>query len=237
MIMDKIINNLQMFYFKTSIFINGLRGLPAQSAKDIIIFKSIFNHFPNKKITVFEWGSGFSTIYYAQYLKKKGLFLQWHTIDNNKVWHDKVVSMVKSKGLDVHVILYLKEFLPFWMKPGWGKIPPPCGEFVPKTHNELEYINFPKALGVKFDIVIVDARFRRHCLKVAKEVLAPEGVIVLHDAQKPHYHQGLEDFTLRSFYDTGSWYPFQKKPNKIWVGSMTNRNILNILKPFASKMQ
>ncbi len=233
MIIDKIINRLQVVYFRISMFIYSLRGLPAQTAKDRIIFKSIFDHFFKKKVRVFEWGSGFSTIYYAQYFKKKGLPFQWHAIDNNKVWHDKVVEMVKNKGLDVCVNLYLREFLPYWMKPGWGKIPPPCGMFAPKTDSELDYIGFPKTLTEKFDVVIIDARFRRRCLQVAKEVLAPGGVIVLHDAHKQYYHQGLEEFPLRSFYDTGSWYPFQKKPNKIWVGSVVNQTVLEILKPFA----
>ena len=237
MIIGKVINKFQQVYFSIGMFINGLRGLPAQTAKERLIFKFILDQFSDKKVRVFEWGSGFSTVYYAQYLKKNGVFLQWYAIDNNKVWHDKVAAMVRDKGLGACVSLYLKEFLPFLMKPDWGKIPPPCGVFAPKTDNEFDYINFPKTLAEKFDIVVIDARFRRRCLQVAKEVLAPGGVIVLHDAQKPHYHQGLEDFTFGSFYDTGSWYPFQKNPNQIWVGSMANQTILDILKPFVLKIK
>ncbi len=214
--------------------IRGALGLPAQTSKEIQIFKAIFRNFANKNISIFEWGSGFSSIYYSAYLRKKNVEFQWHSIDNNRIWHEKVKSELGKRGFQKYVQLYLKEFLPFWEKPGWGwkNIPPPCGVFSPKLENEKAYINFPKELDKKFDIIIIDARFRRYCLEVAKEVLAPEGVVIMHDAQKTHYHKGLEDFQYRQFFRTGQWYPFQEIPNKLWVGSTGNEAIFQTLKLF-----
>ena len=214
--------------------IRGILGLPAQTRKEIQIFKAIFENFANKNIRIFEWGSGFSSIYYSAYLQKRNSEFQWHSIDNNRIWHEKVRSELSKRGLQQHVQLYLKEFLPFWEKPGWGweNIPPPCGVFSPKSENEKAYINFPKASDKKFDIIIIDARFRRYCLQAAQEVLAPGGVVILHDAQKKHYHSGLNDFHYGQFFITGQWYPFQEIPNKVWVGSMGNESIFNTLKEF-----
>lgn len=223
---------LQSLYLKGRLFLNGILGLPAQTKKDIQIFKRIFDSCTNKRIKIFEWGSGFSTIYYANYLRDKKIEFEWHSIDNNKTWHEKVKSKVQKKSLRRYVQLYLKEFQPFWKKRGWGDIPPSCGVFSPKSENEMTYINFPKQFNDSFDIVIIDARFRRHCIQTAKEVLLPEGIVILHDAQKTHYHDSLGDFKYRIFLDTGAWYPFQKVPNKVWIGSMGNKEIFETLKAF-----
>lgn len=213
-------------------FINKKLGLPAQTRKEKQIFKAILDNYINKKIKIFEWGSGYSTIYYAEYLRKKGAEFEWHSIDNNKDWHEKIKSKVERKGLQPFVRMYLKEFLPFWEKPGWGPIPPACGVFGPKSESEKAYINFPRILNDNFNIVIIDARFRRHCIQTAKEVLLPEGIVILHDAQKAHYHVGLYDFQYRKFLLGGSWYPFQKIPNKVWIGSTGNSKIFEALKQF-----
>ena len=212
-------------------FIYNILGLPAQTMKEIQIFKSVLHNVERDKIIrIFEWGSGLSTIHYSNYLLKSNVPFEWHSIDNDRVWHQKVKTLVEKKNLESCIWLYLKEFKPFWEKHGWGHIPPPCGIFGPKSENEHAYINFPKQLSNKFDIVIIDARFRRHCIQTAKEVLLPEGVAILHDAHKDHYHMDLEDFKYQDFYESGSWYPFQKEKNKIWLGSMENRTIIKKLK-------
>ena len=84
----------------------------------------------------------------------------------------------------------------------------------------------------KIDIIIVDARFRRRCLEVAQEVLAPGGVTIMHDAQKTHYHTGIKNYPHGTFYNTGEWYPFQEKQNQLWVGSVDNTKIFEVLGQF-----
>jgi len=230
---DRVGQKLQSLYFKGKMLRNSILGLPAQTREEIQIFKTIFENFiDDKKFKIFEWGSGFSTIYYSEYLRKKGAKFEWHTIDNNKAWHEKVKSKVNKKGLQPYVQLYLKEFQPFWEKPGWGTIPPPCRVFSPKSENEKAYINFPELLNNKFDIVIIDARFRRHCIQTAKEAVLQEGIVIMHDAQKAHYHVGLDNFQYSKFFHSGSWYPFQKIPNTVWIGSVGNSKIFDALKRF-----
>ena len=231
--LNKIVNKCQSLYFKGKLLINNILGLPAQTAKEIEIFKIILDHIKNdNKLNIFEWGSGHSTVYYSNYLRQKGVTFEWHSIDNNKTWHEKIKVLVKEKKLDSHVCLYLKEFEPFWRKPDWGPIPPACELFSPKSQNEMAYIDFPRQLDSRFDVVIIDARFRRHCIQTTKEVLLPEGIAILHDAQKTHYHVGLDDFRYRNFLNSGSWYPFQKTPNRVWIGSTGNSSIFERLKRF-----
>ncbi len=230
---NKVLKKFQSLYFEGKMFINNILGVPAMTGKEIQILKIILDHFKDhRKIRIFEWGSGHSTIYYANYLRQKGVDFEWHTIDNNKIWHAKVKALVRKKNLEPYIWLYLKEFEPFWRKPDWGPIPPACEIFSPKSESEMAYINFPRQLNSCYDVVIIDARFRRHCIQTTKEVLLPEGIAILHDAQKTHYHVGLDDFRYRKFLNTGSWYPFQKILNKIWIGSMGNSKIFETLKGF-----
>ena len=96
--LNKAGKKLQSLYLDGRLRINRAMGLPAQTGKDIQIFKKylIITRLV-KKLKVFEWGSGFSTIYYSEYLRKRGIAAEWHSIDNNRIWHEKVSSIVKQK--------------------------------------------------------------------------------------------------------------------------------------------
>jgi predicted O-methyltransferase YrrM len=213
--------------------IYGLVKLPVQTKKERKIFKAIYNLTPNnKKVSVFEWGSGFSTLYYAHYLKDNGIDFEWHAIDNNRDWHEKVVMLVKQANFQSNIKLYLEEFKPFWEKSGWGPVAPPCGKFAPSSENEKKYVDYPRLLGKKFDVIVVDARFRKRCIQVALKALQPDGIVILHDAQKKQYHEGLESYPTRRFIDSGKWYPLQEEPNRIWIGSLINHPIFDKLKSF-----
>lgn len=39
----------------------------------------------------------------------------------------------------------------------------------------------------KFDFILVDGLFRRACMVVASQIVAPRGIVVLHDAGRPEY--------------------------------------------------
>lgn len=232
-ISEKITSKLQSYYFNLRLSLHGFLELPAQTKKERQIFKTIFNQADREKLLkIFEWGSGFSTVYYGKYLRKIGTRFEWHSVDNNKAWHEKVQTLIKEKKLDSNIKLYLKEFIPFWEKPGWKEVPPQCGVYSPKSEEELGYINLPKQFDDKFNIIIIDARFRRHCIQIAKECLLPEGIVIMHDAQKPHYHEGLDAFPYGKFIDSGVWYPLQEIPNCMWIGSLKDHSVFECLKAF-----
>ncbi len=220
---EKIKARIQSGVFNFQMRMNQKRGMPAQTRQEIRLFKEIFNFVcsDHKTIRIFEWGSGYSSIYYARYLSGRTKF-QWHSIDNNPGWHMKVKEMAAEDGLEEVTRFYKKEFPPFWEKPGWGEIPPPCGRFAPQLPAEIEYIQLPIELDIKFNVVIVDARFRRRCLETARHILTDDGIVILHDAQKPQYQEGIDQYPHHAFLSTGAWYPFQDPQNKVWVGSFGN---------------
>jgi len=115
-------------------------------------------------------------------------------------------------------------------------VPPPCGLFAPKTKNEKAYVRLPKDLNQEFHLIIIDARFRRHCVQTAKEVLTPDGVVIMHDAHKAHYQTGLGQFRHSVFLYSGKWYPFQNEPNKVWIGCNGRADFLCQFKDCSKKL-
>lgn len=228
---NKIIGILQGWYFSAKLYAYGRRGLPAQTPRERQLFETLFGLMAvNGRLRVFEWGCGLSTTYYAGFLADRGIDFEWHALDNNRAWHEKVGQLVASRGLGNRVTLYLQEFAPFWEKPDWGAVPPLCGAFAPKSESEKAYVELPVRLGRAFDVLIVDARFRRRCLTAARDAVKPDGLVVLHDAHKTHYQEGLDAYPFAAFIESGTWFPFQKEHNRVWVGSLTDHPVIGTLK-------
>lgn len=227
----KIISVLQGWFFSARLRAHGRLGLPAQTPRERDIFRTLFTLMAaDGKLRVFEWGCGLSTTYYAGFLTDKGIEFEWHALDNNRDWHERVKGLIEARQFGSRVHLHLEEFAPFWEKPGWGGVPPPCGAFAPAAEAERAYVDLPRRLGGTFDVMIVDARFRRRCIEAARGTVKPGGLVVLHDAQKAHYQEGLDAYPFSTFIESGAWYPLQEAPNQMWIGSLTNHPTYGILK-------
>jgi len=210
--------------FKVTMKLHVMRGIPAMTTREREVAKAVLLGVPHEgELRVFEWGSGFSTPWIAKCLSEAGIPFHIDSIDNHQGWHERVREMLKSRGLDGPVTLHLREFVPCWDKPGWDWAKTPeCGRFAPSSQNELEYIELPKTLGKHFDVMFVDARFRRRCLEVASECISPLGIVVLHDAQKTWYHPPSALFERSNMIDGERYYPLDNGDWKIWVGSHGN---------------
>ena len=179
------------------------RGLPAQSRRDISIIKEELLAVRDHKLQVFEWGSGRSTIFYAKLLHSAGREFDWYAVDNSPEWFERSRSEVVRARLSGQVHVYCSEFPAFWQIPGYNYsnviLPNPWSD----SASVADYVNLPKKLEIAFDLIVVDGRFRRRCLQIAKEVLAPNGVVILHDADRTHYHPPLSDYPHVQFLTTG----------------------------------
>ena len=180
-----------------------MRGLPAQSLKDISIFKDLLSHAGNSTIRVLEWGSGKSTVFYPKFLMSTGRDFEWYAIENSKRWHAKSREKLLQNGLADRVHVEVFEFPAFWELPGYTVHEPIPPHSYTSDPNVARYIGWPAELGLQFDLVIVDGRFRRRCLLAAPDFLAPEGVVILHDAHKAHYHSSLSAYPYVQFLETG----------------------------------
>ncbi len=139
-------------------------------------------------IRVLEWGTGYSTIYYSKFLTKNNRKFTWWSVDNNEKWYLRILKL--SKDINVGILLFL---------------------FNP---NKEEYIHAPEGL-LKFDIIIIDGRYRKKCLVVARKCLKEDGVIILHDANREYYGP----ITDGKFTKTGHWFYKQDWDNETWVSN------------------
>ena len=209
------------------------RGLPAQSRQDILLFKAALSQVGNDPLKVFEWGSGASTIYYPRYLDSIGRRFDWHAMDNSRPWYRKCQDRISKAKLEERVHAYYSEFPAFWEYPKYSIDDPIPPQSEIESLREEKYDNFPVNLGLKFDLIVVDGRYRRRCLIAAKDALADDGVLILHDAQRTHYHSSLTGFGQVEWLTTG-YMPGTKQLIQVALCSLNQNLIISRLaKKFA----
>lgn len=144
---------------------------PMMKQREIRIIEEIILNL--KPINVLEWGSGYSTVYFPRFTSEKS---NWLAIEHDKKWFkiiEKKVRRATIKFISPNDKNYNK-------KKGDG------------TYREFRnYIEYPKTLKKKYDLIIVDGRAREECLKVAIKLLNKNGVIILHDANRKKYYSKL----------------------------------------------
>lgn len=221
--------------FELTIRLHGFLGWPAMTRKEMQILKRIFLSFSKgQTIHIFEYGMGFSTIYFAKFLRRSGYLFHLHSLDNNRFWYEKVTAMIKAENLTEDITLYLREFVPFWEKPSWDwKVEPQQGAFAPQNPMELDYVNLPQTLKIHFNVIFVDARFRRRCLEAALTSVDYRGFVIMHDAQKKQYHSATENYRYSRFVDSGQYFPFARRKYQLWLGSPMNALVDQIAAEFA----
>lgn len=161
----------------------------------------------NEILNVLEWGSGFSTIYFSKFLKQNDIPFKWIAIEHFLPWYTKVLSMISENNLsnEVECVLINPTSEP--------------DKNIQETFNMDDYINFPSTLDTKFNIIIVDGRKRSECLKTASNVLAADGVTILHDAEREWFHDGFKYFVNGGEFVTTNITPAARGGvQKLWVG-------------------
>lgn len=130
------------------------------------------------KARVFEYGAGASTVWLAP---RAG---EIHSVEHDGAFLD--VMRPKLADYD-HVTLH--DVAPGKRTPGSTAISGRPG------HEDLdfaEYADTIKQVGGQFDLIIVDGRARVACLEIAKEHLAPDGLLLFDDAGRQRYTAGLQ---------------------------------------------
>jgi hypothetical protein len=112
---------------------------------------------------VLEYGAGGSTLEIAKRVKEV------HSIEHDPFYFEKVKA-----GAPDNVRLY--------------HIPKNSEEAPGHDGTEeqfFDYVHFPKSLGIKFDVALIDGRCRVVAAKVASTLLQQDGLIFIHDYKHP----------------------------------------------------
>lgn len=167
---------------------------PYMRPLEVEIITSIIQNL--KPMKVLEWGSGYSTLYFSKLIPEDAV---WISIEHNVKWADKVGSFINNRK--VKLICVKPNNIP-WGGPGRDG-----------TYQDFkDYVDEGRKFA-PYDFILVDGRARADCLTFAYDILNEKGVIVLHDAQRDHYHNSLKKYEKQMF--------FLKKKGvcKLWVGS------------------
>ena len=77
-----------------------------------------------------------------------------------------------------------------------------------------DYIQYPAERGVLYDFILIDGRARVDCLNKSKDMLSENGIVLLHDANRPQYHEAFKQ------YKNGILFSDQRTSSGgIWIGS------------------
>jgi len=134
---------------------------------------------------VLEYGSGASTAFFSEFVD------EWVSVEHHKDWEERVRLMVGPLPWAKKVTLLLAEpDIPYCDDCG---TPPFPGAPQEGTEEQFRsYIDAPKKLGKKFDIILDDGRARVGVAKAAFELLAEDGRLVIHDWERPYYKEGAK---------------------------------------------
>lgn len=167
-----------------------------------------FDQILTRDMVGFEYGSGFSTLYFARRMKHVT------SIEHNPVWFNLVNE--KFKTLGVKNVSY--QLIP----PGQSNLAPyPFYEKFQLTNDDFqvreEYIDYFSAIlnypDSHFDFILVDGRARVECCLLAIAKLKSGGIFVLDNSDRSRYRpvfHVLKNWksvtTTTGLFDTTIWF-------------------------------
>lgn len=144
-----------------------------------------------------EWGAGYGTSHFSRLLAPGGT---WTAIEHDPAWAARIREGAPP-NVEVHAVQADQE--------AWR---PENGD---GTYADFqEYVEYP-ARFAPFDFILVDGRAREACLRKARELLAPGGVVVLHDANRRFLSQAWELFPRQLLFQD-----YRRYSGGLWIGSV-----------------
>lgn len=150
-----------------------------------------------------EWGSGFSTLRFSSLLAPDA---HWLSIEHDRAWHARVQDMLAAADgsrAEVELRCAPPRREPWTEALGDGSV-----------EDFADYIELPQARG-PFDFILVDGRARMDCLAVARDLVHPDGVVLLHDANRKHYHAAF-----RLYPHQAAFLDHRPRAGGLWLGSV-----------------
>lgn len=141
------------------------------------------------KARIFEYGAGSSTVWLAE---RAG---EVHSVEHDG---DFVVHLQPVLGGTPNVELHHVGAAP--RRPDSTVVSEHPGD---EDYDFADYVATIDKVGGEFDLIVVDGRARVACLEAALSRLAPDGLLLFDDAQRPRYAEGLDRCGLEVDYKRG----------------------------------
>jgi hypothetical protein len=193
-----------------ALILSWLCGRPAQNGREIRLFQRALLSIGARPVRIFEWGLGNSTITYTSTLARAEREFKWHGVDHSPEWFQYVTATLARTAQAQALQLACVPF----QHPTAA-----CFDRTADRDAIERYIEQPRGRGT-FDVILIDGRFRRRCLLTARDVLAPGGIVMLHDAHRTYYHPAFSAFPYGALV-SGGRRPASGKESLVWVGATT----------------
>jgi predicted O-methyltransferase YrrM len=150
-----------------------------------------------RPMRVLEWGAGYGTSHFAGLLPEAG---RWVAVEHDPLWASRLRESIADPRVHVRAVL------------------PEAADWR-ERHEDGAYEDFRSYVhagddGSPYDFILVDGRAREACLERACGMLAPQGVVVLHDANRSFRRTMGERFPSQvEFRDYRRW------SGGLWIGS------------------
>lgn len=126
-------------------------------------------------ISVFEWGSGASTVWLAKRVENV------ITIEHDAKWHSIIEPFLTDWP---NIVSVLKEPDQLLVDEKYSSLKIPGVNF-------KSYVTAITEYSTKFDIIVIDGRARSACLQVGLPYLKKGGLIVFDNSNRPEYQQAI----------------------------------------------
>ena len=195
--------------------------------KEVEVIEELIRRLEPQKCL--EWGAGYSTMYFSGLL---GEGASWMSIEHDEKWAEAINDKLRKRpvfrersgmvlseyrwrldmmrvlsrrnGPDVNVVHVPADRFPWTDKDSDG------------SYQDLrQYVDYPGRLA-PFDLVLVDGRARRDCLRKAFEFVSERGVVLLHDAKREFYREACGLFPIQA-----ELINHNVKGFGLWIGSKT----------------
>ena len=185
---------------------------PYMRYREIGIIEEILQKIKPRKCL--EWGSGFSTLYFAKFMAENP---QWISIEHDKSWCGEIKKKIRHPNTEIFYV------------PANGSYHTAACEDDAYTDFK-DYIEYPGRFG-NFDFILVDGRARKECLIKAHEIIYNNGVIVLHDSNRKYYHEPFSMYKYQVLFTDYQKYNGVPEGG-LWIGcnDAPLHNVLNIEK-------
>ncbi len=162
---------------------------PWMRKREIEVIESVIERLQPQNCL--EWGVGHGT---AQFTRLLPASAQWLSIEHDQGWAEKIAARITDPRVRVQ----------------WQSIP---AEEPDNAGAPPDYVDYPGQFG-KYDLILVDGRFRSQCLDRAFDWIDDRGIVILHDANRSYYHAPLARFPKQVML--GDW---RKTEGGVWIGS------------------
>ena len=162
---------------------------PLKNRYPWITFNAIkwLEKYLNKNVTLFEFGSGGSTFFWAERVKKL------ISVEHDKKWYDRVSKELIKEGIkNCDYILSepikdsTKDKIPYGYKSYTSTL---------KEYEGMSFENYVKTIenypDSSFDLVVIDGRARASCIFRALRKIRPGGFLMLDNSDREHYHKAI----------------------------------------------